>query len=330
MQDFHQVVSSGTRMSSKEVAFSQLCKFLTTNRVADPYFREFIYHKLLGRLQPELRHSRDWIGCRTLKEFGFQEVKPLEEEEANRLLAGIMGEIARSGNSFVDLPLEPNLIRCFFNREVISIISSYLGVFPTLQRLTAWKTDPCVTPRPEQEWHIDFHGHRFVKLFFYLTDVFEGDGHHEMISKSNTVELLLTQMASAESLCAEDVVFLRECINKLRSPVVGFTLPTRAEKLLQLHIRKIIGKAGYGFIEDTSCMHRGKIIESGKSRIVAQATYVSFDSTIDETSDIAIRKGFETTQLRTMLSEEYGYSIKQIEKLLYIYDRHSVYELLQT
>ena len=118
------------------------------------------------------------------------------------------------------------------------------------------------------EFHRDIDSWKWVKVFVYLTDTAEGDGHHEMFPKSH-----------------------------LRTPVslIPIRRYQRSEILAampELELRKICGPAGFCFIENTFVFHRGTE-PTGNDRLIAILTYydesVSSWMLADETYPLAER-----------------------------------------
>lgn len=83
------------------------------------------------------------------------------------------------------------------------------------------------------EFHRDHDSVKAVKAFFYLNDVFEDCGHHELY------------LGSHRKLPLRLRPIKRYHQNDIESAIDASTL------------KKVTGKAGYGFIENTSCLHRG-------------------------------------------------------------------------
>ena len=62
---------------------------------------------------------------------------------------------------------------------------SYFNAIPKIAFLKAWKVNSGAGDLAEMSFHMDHHGHRFLKAFWYLNDVEEGSGHHEFIKKTH-------------------------------------------------------------------------------------------------------------------------------------------------
>jgi hypothetical protein len=86
-----------------------------------------------------------------------------------------------------------------------------------------------------QQFHFDLDGYRFVKFFFYLTDVDEESGPHVYVKGSHTGKKL------------------RE-----RFPMRRFSDREVAENWGDGAITPVVGPAGSGFIADTFGIHKGQ------------------------------------------------------------------------
>lgn len=89
------------------------------------------------------------------------------------------------------------------------------------------------------EFHRDFDHFKFIKFFYYLTDCFEGCGHHEYILNSHTG------------------------MNFFLAPNKRFTMNQILQKLKNSELKKVVGKSGTGFAEDTFGFHRGTLVKNG-------------------------------------------------------------------
>ena len=128
---------------------------------------------------------------------------------------------------------------------------------------------------------MDHHGHKFVKVFYYLTDVALGDGHHEYILDSHfqpSFDAYLNVKAPQilKHLSSKRVLRGK---HQLSDDVL---LPILARRL------SVVGPRGSGFMEDTRGLHRGTPIISDRSRIILQALFVAFDSMKDPIHKVSI------------------------------------------
>jgi hypothetical protein len=98
------------------------------------------------------------------------------------------------------------------------------------------------------EFHRDIDSWKWVKVFVYLTDTADGDGHHEVFSRSH----LKTPLSLVP-------------IRRYEQSEVTAALP-------EARLIKIFGAAGYTFIENTFAFHRGTE-PSRNDRLILIVTY---------------------------------------------------------
>ena len=95
------------------------------------------------------------------------------------------------------------------------------------------------------EFHRDVDSFRFVKAFVYLVDVGEGFGEHEVCIRSH------------KSLPLNLRVIQRQTYSRLK------------ESLSYFELKKIVGVAGYAWLEDTTTFHRGTMPLRGDRLILS-------------------------------------------------------------
>ena len=83
------------------------------------------------------------------------------------------------------------------------------------------------------EFHRDIDAYKFLKIFVYLTDCEEGDGHHEVYLRSHRH-------------------FPRALI-----PIRRYHASEIERAIPQAKLKKVTGKAGFAFGENTLAFHRG-------------------------------------------------------------------------
>lgn len=83
------------------------------------------------------------------------------------------------------------------------------------------------------EAHRDIDSYKFLKIFYYLTDIDVNDGHHEVFIKSH-----------------KNIPLNMRFIKRYKDEEILKFIPH--SKLV-----KVSGKKGYGFIENTTTFHRG-------------------------------------------------------------------------
>jgi hypothetical protein len=123
---------------------------------------------------------------------------------------------------------------------LIAIAEQYLGKPPRHTGTELWWTFP--SPVTEQQksdaaqlFHFDLDDFRFLKFFFYLTDVGDGAGPHVVVLGTHRRKTL-THQAVIRRQSDADIV-----------RAYG------AER-----VRRILLPAGSGFAEDTFCFHKGE------------------------------------------------------------------------
>ena len=132
-----------------------------------------------------------------------------------------------------------NIKKILLNKNVIKVIKSYLGVNPILEWSQIYWSMPykdendnhISPPNNEFGYHYDIDGFKFLKIFFYLTNVEKDDGPHVFVK--NTGEKNLFKLLNRR--INEDVI----------------------TKKFNNQNKIIVGKKGSGFIEDTSFYHKG-------------------------------------------------------------------------
>jgi len=119
------------------------------------------------------------------------------------------------------------------------IAAEYLGAEPRLLGTRLFWSyapagDAATLDSPDFGFHYDIDGYKFVKLFFYLTDVESDCGPHVIIAGTHTC---------------------KSWSEKFHRRIDD----SRAAALYAGRIRTITGRRGDGFFEDTFCYHKGSI-----------------------------------------------------------------------
>ena len=122
---------------------------------------------------------------------------------------------------------------------VLSIAADYLGTNPILVGSHLWwsfVTESSLQARRKaaQLFHYDLDDYRFIKFFFYLTNVDSLSGAHACIQGTHRRKKLIHEWCKKRFRDAEIV------------DAYGI------EKLVTIR-----GNAGFGFVEDTLCFHKG-------------------------------------------------------------------------
>lgn len=226
---------------------------------------------------------------KTLAETGYQDLPQLSSELTQALVDHYLAKVdqetsydslaayfdSKRGKGVVrpeglDVSLERDLMkRLFAESGILELAQDFLGLsrdqlmfqakIDTLVRITTERTlvdgyDDAL------EIHRDVDSLKFVKAFYYLKDVDEGYGHHEVyLGTHKNIPWALR--------------FIRRYIE---ADLTANGVPA--------NLKKVTGKAGFGFIENTTAFHRGTVPISGDRIILS----MSFN---DKASTQAIYRG---------------------------------------
>lgn len=147
----------------------------------------------------------------------------------------------------VDIAKAPHLLALANRPDLLALAGDFLGCRPTISYLAAWWSYATDLGAQQAElFHRDVDDWRFLKLFVYLTDVSLENGPHVYVRRSADDPRLTT-------------------IRRYSDGEVASAFP--ADDVLTL-----TGKAGDGFIENTTGLHRGRPVENG-IRLMFQAVY---------------------------------------------------------
>lgn len=140
---------------------------------------------------------------------------------------------------------------------ILAISAKYLGAPPVHIASELWWSFPVEGTSMEQlkaaqVFHYDLDDYRFIKFFFYLTDVDLNSGPHILIKGSHKNKKLFHQILGVR------------CASKPDEEIVNCY---GAENLIA-----ITGPAGLGFAEDATCFHKGMIPTQGK-RLLLQIEF---------------------------------------------------------
>jgi hypothetical protein len=141
------------------------------------------------------------------------------------------------------------------------IAGRYLDSMPTFVGANLWWTFPVNATEQDRDrhahrFHRDVDDFRFLKFFFYLTDVRQGDGPHVCVRASHR---------SPPMLRLGD----RWNLRRYSDDEVHRSYPAAA-------ITEICGSAGQGFAENTLCVHKGRT-PTMRPRLLLQLQYALFD-----------------------------------------------------
>lgn len=149
-------------------------------------------------------------------------------------------------------------------------------------------------------FHMDHHGHKFLKLFFYLTDVSLSEGHHEFIVQThiqNNFDELIKKLDNKNK-------HLFTQIKSKRQYGGNFLINDKLiEKFLKKNIIQIHGKARLPFIEDTRGLHRGTSFKDAPKRTVFQVLYTSSNNYKDPIKKGKSKNAFNAICKESQLSK---------------------------
>jgi ectoine hydroxylase-related dioxygenase (phytanoyl-CoA dioxygenase family) len=149
--------------------------------------------------------------------------------------------------------------------RILQIAQDYLGTLPVLDFVAMWWHTKSPSPDKEaaQYFHFDMERLRWIKFFFYITDVTKQSGPHIFVPKSHLDNGLPFSLRS-------------KGYTRLEDSQVGNVFPQQNWKVFT-------GPVGSMIVEDTRGLHKGKHVENG-DRLVFQLQYTSslFGKTIDK------------------------------------------------
>ena len=249
--------------------------------------REKVYNRLIENYDQGLRTPSRVISTifedqkKDLEYNGYTDLSPLDQLSIKKIKMIISNNLRPTKNKLkfdVDqniLLSTLDILEVFTSFRVVRPIQLYLGVFPSLHSISAWQTEGSIDldRTPEMYWHMDHHGHKFIKVFFYLTDTVYGYGHHEFLKGSHYQQVfdqLLDSMPTLEAL--------KLSIEKKRKKRGAFFIHDDTLLPLRDSVLSVVGNAGTGFMEDTRGLHRGTILPPSHKRIIVQALFVPFNS----------------------------------------------------
>jgi hypothetical protein len=164
------------------------------------------------------------------------------------LLASYMGDPCLAMTQIINDAKLTAIAAQYFGSEPILVGSELLWSFPvqsnSAQRLKA-----------AQVMHYDIDDYQCLKFFFYLTDVDENSGAHACIAKTHRNKKLLHQLMGQRCSKIADEKLIAEYGGE--AEVVTFC-----------------GQAGFGFVEDPFCFHRGNPVKQ-KARLMLQVEYAA-------------------------------------------------------
>jgi hypothetical protein len=145
--------------------------------------------------------------------------------------------------------------------NLLAIADKFLGATPIHMATELWWSFPTPATKLEQlkaaqVFHYDMDDYRFIKFFFYITDVDLRSGPHVCIRGSHINKKFSHQLLGVRCASTEDT----EIVNYYGSE----------------NVVTICGSAGLGFAEDTYCFHKGSP-PSHKERLLLQIEFAIND-----------------------------------------------------
>jgi len=181
------------------------------------------------------------------------------QEPGQRIHVSFEGEEKPLGKSFQFAIRNPH-VECDAIRRiakdplVVEVARRYLAVEPILLTTQLWWSYPCLDLNqarvPEYGFHYDIDDYKFLKLFFYLTDVDADSGPHVVIESTHVT---------------------KGVFGKLHRRITD----EQAQTKYGSQVRALTGKAGTGFFEDTFCFHKG--LSPSKRRLALVLEYAIHD-----------------------------------------------------
>jgi hypothetical protein len=163
----------------------------------------------------------------------------------------VVGEVYRyDGSKIIDCD-EIQKLLC--DNMILQSIQEYLGCIPVNSSVNMWWSTNKVL-RPDnlaanaQMYHFDMDRIKWVKVFFYLTDVFEGSGEHVFVKGSHRFK-------------SQPNEFLRRGYARISDEDINSHFD-------KSKIESITGEKGTMFIEDTRGYHKGAPVKNGNRLVL--------------------------------------------------------------
>lgn len=171
----------------------------------------------------------------------------------------------------------PLIQQLLCDESLIALAQAYLGGVPVNDAMAMWWSaqQPAASSEAAQLFHFDLDRHKFLKFFFYLTDVGPDNGPHVYVRGSH------------EHKPAHFYADRRFSDEEIASAFPGED------------IREVQGTVGTIIAGDTMCLHKGKHLTAG-SRLIFEIEFaLSLFGTTYETLPIPA----EMTALRQRMSD---------------------------
>lgn len=200
----------------------------------------------LNRLPiPELNTALQ--ACRSIYDDGGGAVAPSEGFNNRNLL------------SVDHLHTHPEIIALAQNRELVAVISAYLGQVPVIGSVQLWLSQPNPLREGSQLFHLDKVDVRQVKLFLNVLDIESENGPFTFFPADRTAQMR-SQLADPFGRVMDEEI----------EHVLGFQ-----------HVARLTGAAGTGSLVDTCrCLHCGSRISAGQ-RLVLVIQYLPYHCALE-------------------------------------------------
>lgn len=180
--------------------------------------------------------------------LAFLHDKPLVGKDGRRFAHHQPPSGARLGSYPLSTVLQcPHVVELMNHPEPLQIAAAYLGCAPTISGLRIdWSGPSSDAPIHVQHFHRDYDDWRFAKLFVYLTEVDEGAGPHEYVTRSH--------------------------VDSGRFRIRPYDPGQLDRKYGRERRVRVCGPAGTTFMADTWGVHRGNV-PTRKPRLLLQIQY---------------------------------------------------------
>lgn len=207
---------------------------------------------VVGELVEFARDNRCWADRDPRLGFFPAQIEQARAKVGRRFLLAYYFNVRRYSRLIAGLAEDPVLLE---------VAARYLGTIPRLVGTNMWwsypeQADSATRENAAQLFHYDLDDFRFIKFFFYLTDVDATAGPHVVVrgTHRNKRVMRLRDRFKVRRYSDEEVL-----------AIYGIE-----------RIVPITGPAGTGFVEDTLCIHKGEA-PTGRSRLVLQLQYALND-----------------------------------------------------
>ena len=157
-----------------------------------------------------------------------------------------------------DLVQISEILQIANDSRILNAVSNYLGIKPTISNINCWWSFGNRKEAKEaQFFHRDIDDYKFVKIFFYLTDVNIQNGPHIFVKGSHKLNKLIQ-------------------LRRFKDGEVNDNFDSK-------NILTLTGSKGSSFIEDTYGIHKGQLPLEGK-RLLLQIEYSYLPLHVEEYS----------------------------------------------